>query len=78
MEKGKKEKKHEPRGRSSKRVGTKLKDWRAGRWSDHPDGWSKTEQLRQIEQKRVEAVDINGSILSYHFVRYSASSSMKW
>ncbi|KAF3504431.1 hypothetical protein F2Q69_00044321 [Brassica cretica] len=31
MEKGKKEKKHEPRGRSSKRVGTKLKDWRAGR-----------------------------------------------
>ena len=30
-EKGKISKKHEPLGRSSKRVGTKLKDWRAGR-----------------------------------------------
>ncbi|KAF3590077.1 hypothetical protein F2Q69_00027741 [Brassica cretica] len=31
VEEGKKSKKHEPLGRSSKRVGTKLKDWRAGR-----------------------------------------------
>ena len=27
-----------------------------------------SEQSHQIEQKRVEAVDINGSILSCHFV----------
>ena len=32
MEKGKKSKKLEPMGRSSKRVGTKLKDWRAAIW----------------------------------------------
>ena len=31
MEKGKKEKKHEQPRRSSKRVGTKLKDWREDR-----------------------------------------------
>ncbi|WZZ59792.1 hypothetical protein YC2023_059899 [Brassica napus] len=37
-----------------------------------------SEQSHQIEQKRVEAVDINRSILSCHFVRYPASSSMKW
>lgn len=37
---------------------------------------SRSEEKEQGEQ--VEAVDINGSYLSYNFVWYHASSTLKW
>ena len=80
MEKGKKSKKHEPLGKSSKRVEYQVENMKSMQMI-----WA-ARRLIQIEQysrsrgskKRVEAVDINGSILSCYFARYHASSTKKW
>ena len=76
---GRKKRNMEPLERSSKKLVPSIEECveESGKQNNQLPVPS-SEQSHQIEQKRVEAVDINGSILSCHFVWYPASSSMKW
>ena len=76
---GRKKRNMEPLERSSKKLVPSIEECveESGKQNNQLPVPS-SEQSHQIEQKRVEAVDINGSILSCHFVRYSASSTVKW
>ena len=59
IEKGKKSKKHEPLGRSSKKLVPSIEEYvEESRKQNNQSPVPSSEQSHQIEQKRVEAVDI--------------------
>jgi len=68
----------EPLGRSSKKLVPSVEEYveESGKQNNQSHVPS-SEQPHQRKQKRVETVDINGSVLSCSFARYPTSSTKK-